>query len=100
LPGLLIVREGLAVEAAGAAVSYKGFRFPAEVIAHAVWLYHRFPLSFREVEELLLARGVIVSHEAVRRWCERSGPQYAAALRRRFETWNEITGTTAMPTTA
>jgi putative transposase len=43
--------------------SYRGFRFPAEIISHAVWLYHRFPLSFREVEELLLARGVIVSHE-------------------------------------
>ena len=51
--------EGLAVETE-AAVSYKGFRFPAEVISHAVWLYHRFPLSFREVEELLLlARGIV-----------------------------------------
>lgn len=49
------------MEAAGAAVSYKGFRFPAEVIDHAVWLYHRFPLSFREVEELLLARRITVS---------------------------------------
>ncbi|MCX4538444.1 IS6 family transposase (plasmid) [Streptomyces sp. NBC_00841] len=68
---------------AEAAVSYKGFRFPAEVIAHAVWLYHRFLLSFREVEELLMARGITVSHEAVRRWCDRFGPQYAAALRRR-----------------
>ena len=74
---------GLVVEAAGAAVSYKGFRFPAEVISHAVWLYHRFPLSFREVEELLLVRGITVSHETVRQWCERFGPQYAAALRRR-----------------
>jgi len=48
-----------------------------------VWLYHRFPLSFREVEELLLVRGVVVSHEAIRQWCDRFGPQYAAALRRR-----------------
>jgi putative transposase len=63
--------------------SYRGFRFPAEIISHAVWLYHRFPLSFREVEELLLARGVIVSHETIRQWCDRFGPQYAAALRRR-----------------
>lgn len=46
--------------------SHKGFRSPAETIAHAVWLYHRFPLSFREAEELLLAHGVIVSHETVR----------------------------------
>jgi putative transposase len=63
--------------------SYKGFRFPTETIAHAVRLYHRFPLSYREVEELLLARGIIVSHETVRSWCEKFGPQYAAALRRR-----------------
>jgi putative transposase len=80
---LLIFREGPAVETAEAAVSYKGFRFPAEVISHAVWLYHRFPLSYREVEELLLARGITVSHEAIRQWCDRFGPQYAAALRRR-----------------
>ena len=74
------------------AVSYKGFRFPAEVISHAVWLYHRFPLSYREVEELLLARGIIVSHEAIRQWCDRFGPQYAASLRRRRpqagDTWH------------
>lgn len=68
---------------AGEGPSYKGFRIPAEVISHAVWLYHRFPLSFREVEELLLARGITVSHEAIRRWCDRFGPRYAAALRRR-----------------
>ncbi|MFF3877349.1 IS6 family transposase [Streptomyces sp. NPDC001978] len=68
---------------AGAVVSYKGFRFPAEVISHAVWLYHRFPLSFREVEELLLARGITVFHEAIRQWCDRFGPRYAAGLRRR-----------------
>ncbi|MBL3670752.1 IS6 family transposase [Streptomyces sp. M2CJ-2] len=66
-----------------AAPSYKGFRYPAEIIAHAVWLYHRFPLSFREVEELLLQRGVIVSYETVRQWCARFGPEYAAGLRRR-----------------
>ncbi|MEV6319266.1 IS6 family transposase [Streptomyces sp. NPDC051776] len=67
----------------GIALSYKGFRFPAEIISHAVWLYHRFPLSFREAEELLLARGITVSHETLRQWCEKFGPQYAAALRRR-----------------
>ncbi|MFE7328139.1 hypothetical protein ACFU8W_24755 [Streptomyces sp. NPDC057565] len=55
---MLIVRGELVVEGAGDGPSYKGFRFPAEVISHAVWLYHRFPLSFREVEELLLARGI------------------------------------------
>jgi putative transposase len=46
--------------------SYKGYRYPAEVIAHEVWLYHRFPLSFREVAELLLQRGITVSYETIR----------------------------------
>lgn len=66
-----------------ATVSYQGFRFPAEIISHAVRLYHRFPLSFREVEELLLACRIVVSHETIRQWCDRLGPRYAAALRRR-----------------
>ena len=48
--------------------SYAGHRFPAEVISHAVWLYFRFPLSLRMVEEMLAARGIIVSHETVRQW--------------------------------
>ncbi|MFF9764657.1 MULTISPECIES: IS6 family transposase [Streptomyces] len=63
--------------------SYKGRRHPVEVIAHCVWLYFRFPLSFREVEELILGRGVLVSHETVHRWCARLGQAYAGALRRR-----------------
>ncbi|MFE7332568.1 IS6 family transposase [Streptomyces sp. NPDC057565] len=63
--------------------SYKGHRYPVEVISHCVWLYFRFPLSFREVEELALQRGVIVSHETVRRWCRKFGQAYANALRRR-----------------
>ena len=45
---------------------YKGFRFPGEIIAHSVWLYHRFALSFRDVSEMMLERGVIVSHETIR----------------------------------
>lgn len=63
--------------------SYKRHRYPVEVIAHCVWPYHRFPLSYREVEELMLERGVIVSYETVRRWCAKFGPTYANALRRR-----------------
>lgn len=63
--------------------SYKGFRFPPEIISHCVWLYHRFPLSFREVEELMLVRGVIVSYETIRQWCAKFGPEYACRLRRR-----------------
>jgi putative transposase len=63
--------------------SYKGFRFPVEVISHCVWLYYRFPLSFREVEEMMLARGVTVSHETIRQWTGKFGQAYANALRRR-----------------
>ena len=54
-------------------VSYKGHRYPAEIIAHCVWLYHRLPLSLREVEELMLVRGVIVTHETIRQWCAKFG---------------------------
>jgi putative transposase len=63
--------------------SYKGHRYPVEIISHCVRLYFRFPLSFREVEELMLERGVIVSHETIRRWCAKFGQIYANGLRRR-----------------
>ncbi len=53
--------------------SYAGYRFPAEVISHAVWLYFRFPLSLRMVDELLAARRIIVSHETVWQWAESNG---------------------------
>jgi putative transposase len=62
---------------------YKHHRFPSEIISHAVWLYFRFPLSHRDVEELLFVRGVIVSYEAIRKWCRKFGQQYANQLRRR-----------------
>ena len=62
---------------------YKGHRYPPEIIAHCVWLYHRFPLSFREVEELMLQRGVVVSYETIRAWCAKFGQVYANQLRRR-----------------
>ncbi|CAO3452100.1 IS6 family transposase [Azospirillum largimobile] len=58
-------------------------RFPAELIAHAVWLYHTFPLSFRDVELLLAERGVEVSYETVRRWCRKFAQTFANRLRRR-----------------
>ena len=57
--------------------SYKNHRFPPAIIAHAVWLYHRFSLSFREVQELLAERGVVVSHEAIRLWCLKFGHAFA-----------------------
>jgi len=53
--------------------SYAGYRFPAEIISHAVWLYFRFPLSLRMVDESLAARGVLVSHETVRQWALKFG---------------------------
>jgi len=63
--------------------AYKRHRFPPEIIAHAVWLYFRFALSYRDVEELLAERGVIVTYETVRQWCRKFGQTYANALRRR-----------------
>jgi putative transposase len=65
------------------AVSYRGFRYPVEIISHGVWLYYRFPLSLREVEEMMLARGVVVSYETIRQWSVTFGAAYAAGLRRR-----------------
>ena len=62
---------------------YRKHRFPPEIIAHAVWLYHGFSLSFREVEELLAERGVIVSYETVRQWCLKFGQAFAKKLRNR-----------------
>ena len=62
---------------------YRGHRFPAEIISHAVWLYYRFHLSHRNVEDLLAERGVRVSYQASRRWCRRFGPAFAVGLRRR-----------------
>ncbi len=62
---------------------YRGYRFPAEIISHAVWLYFRFHLSHRDIEELLAERGVQVSYEAIRLWCLRFGPTFAEGLRRR-----------------
>ena len=74
LPGLVVC---------GDCGEVQGYRYPIEVIGHAVWLYHRFALSLRDVEELMLARGVVVTHETIRSWCAKFGPDYAAQLRRR-----------------
>jgi len=62
--------------------SYRGYRYPVEIISHAVWLYFRFHLSLRDVEELLAERGVTVTYETIRAWCAKFGPRYAAGLRR------------------
>jgi DDE domain len=60
---------------------YKNHRFPAEIISHGVWLYFRFCLSYRDVEELLFARGVMVTYEAIRKWCRKFGQEYGNQLR-------------------
>ncbi len=62
---------------------YKRHRFPGEIISHCVWLYHRFGMSFREVEELMFERGVLLSYETVRRWCLKFGAEFAHRLKRR-----------------
>src|ERR1700739_4979664 len=63
---------------------YAGYLFPSEIISHAVWLYFRFPLGLRMVEELLAARGIIVSHETVRQWARKFGQPFANQIRRRL----------------
>jgi len=62
---------------------YKRHRFPGEIISHAVWLYYRFLLSYRDIEELLAERGIAVSYETIRRWCRKFGPTFADGVRRR-----------------
>ncbi len=62
---------------------YYRHRFPAEVISHAVWLYHRFTLSFRDIEELLALRGIQTSYESIRRWCLKFPQKYSKSLRKR-----------------
>ena len=73
-------------------ISYNGYRFPPELIERAIWLYLRFTLSFRDVEDLLAERGIVVSYETVRRWVNHFGPMIAADLRKRrpkpYSTWH------------
>ncbi|MDP7477876.1 MAG: IS6 family transposase, partial [Vicinamibacterales bacterium] len=72
--------------------SYRGYRFPPEVISHAVWVYYRFSLSFRDVEDLLAERGITVTYETIRQWCATFGLEYARRLRsrrgRQGDTWH------------
>ncbi|UFS80101.1 IS6 family transposase (plasmid) [Rhizobium sp. T136] len=71
-------------------VSYKRHRFPSAVIARAVWLYLRFPLSLRLVEEMLLERGIVVSYETIRCWAKKFGRDYAGLLRRKAPSPNDV----------
>jgi putative transposase len=73
-------------------ITYPGYRFPAEIISHAVWLYHVFSLSLRDVELILAERGIVVTHESIRHWCIRFGAEFAQRLRKRRprpgDTWH------------
>jgi putative transposase len=69
---------------------YKNHRFPPEIIARAIWLYYRFPLSLRHVEEMLLERGIVVSYETIRRWGRKHGPEYARRICRKPPSSNDV----------
>src|SRR5262250_3268816 len=79
---MLVVYSDAAVSHKNRPPLYKGFRFPPEIISHGVWLYYRFGVNLRDVSELLLARGIEVSYEAIRLWTLRFGMEYARRLRR------------------
>jgi len=92
MSGQLIV-VGIAVSVGSMtdrAVSYKRHRFPPEIVAHAVWLNFRFPLSLRLVEEMLLERGIVVSYETIRVWAVKFGAQYARRLKRKAPSRHDI----------
>jgi putative transposase len=80
------------METNSTALNYKGYRFPPEIISHAVWLYFRFSLRFRDIEEIMAERGVIVTYETIRQWCLKFGQTYANALKKRRgklgDTWH------------
>ena len=63
-------------------ISYSGYRFPPEIIRQAIWLYLRFTVSFRDVEDLLAEHGIAISYETIRRWVNHFGPIIAAELRK------------------
>ena len=68
---------------------YKRHRFPPEIIQHTVWLYHRFNLSTRDIEDLMAERGIAISYESIRLWCIKFGPKYAKRLRRRHQGYGD-----------
>jgi len=68
---------------------YKRYRFPSVIIQYAVWLYYRFNLSHRDIEDLLAERGINVTYEAIRLWCNRFGPKYAARLKRKHRGYGD-----------
>jgi hypothetical protein len=87
------VRHTRSINTLPATNLYKRHRFPAELISRSVWLYHRLSVSYREVEELMVERGIALLHEAVPYWWRKFGQTYANALRRRRprpgDTWHD-----------
>jgi hypothetical protein len=83
LSGIHAVCQSRNMDTPASSNRYKNYRFPVEIISHAVWLYFRFCLSFRDVEEILLERGVVVTYETIRQWCRKFGQPYANRLRHR-----------------
>ncbi len=70
--------------------TYKRHRFPPDIISYAVWLYHRFNLSNRDVEDLLAERGITVSYETIRLWCIKFGTRYARRLKQRHRGYGDM----------
>ena len=70
-------------------ITYKRHRFPPAIISYAVWLYHRFNLSHRDIEDLLAERGIAVSYEAIRLWCAKFGPEFSKRLRRNHQGYGD-----------
>ncbi len=68
---------------------YKRYRFPSEIIQYAVWLYYRFNLSHRDIEDLLAERGISVTYESIRLWCNKFGSKYAARLRKKHQGYGD-----------
>ena len=68
---------------------YKRHRFPPEIIQYAVWLYHRFNLSHRDIEDLLAERGITVSYEAIRLWCNKFGLKYVRRLKKKHQGYGD-----------
>ena len=68
---------------------YKRHRFPPEIIQYAVWLYYRFNLSHRDIEDMLAERGIIVTRESIRLWCNKFGPHYSKQLKRRHQGYGD-----------
>lgn len=69
---------------------YKRHRFPPDIISYTAWLYYRFNLSHRDIEVLLAERGIIVSYESIRLWCNKFGPKYAMRLKRKHQRYGDI----------